>query len=127
MSITPDQPTVLVMDDDEDVRFIAEIMLNRIGLNTVFAESGTEALVLYDKSISEGKRFHAVILDLNIPGRMGGEETIKLLRDRDPDVKAFVSCGNPYDPVMENPSAYGFRGSIPKPFLTEHLQILLEK
>lgn len=127
MTATIDQPTVLVMDDDEDVRFIAGVMLNRIGLHAVFAESGAEAVELFKRQISEGRRFHAVILDLNIPGNMGGAETIKILREIDPDVRGYISCGNPYDPVMENPAAYGFAGAIPKPFLTEHLQALLEK
>lgn len=127
MTDTLDQPTVLVMDDDEDVRFIAGVMLNRMGLHAVFAESGAEAVELYSRQISEGKRFHAVILDRNIPGNIGGEETIKLLREIDPDVRAYISCGNPYDPVMENPAAYGFAGAIPKPFLSEHIQALLEQ
>jgi DNA-binding NtrC family response regulator len=127
MTINPDQLTVLVMDDDEDVRFIAGIMLNRIGMHAVFAESGSEAVHLYRTSVAEGKRYHAVILDLNIPGKMGGEEAVKLLKEIDPEVKAYVSCGNPYDPAMENPVEHGFLGAIPKPFLTEHIKTLLEK
>jgi len=115
------------MDDDEDVRFIAGIILNRIGLNVVFAECGTEAVELFKKALADGQRYHAVILDLNIPGKMGGEEAVKILKEMDPDIDAYVTCGNPFDPVMENPAAFGFKGSIPKPFLTEHLQILLEK
>jgi CheY-like chemotaxis protein len=122
-----DKPTVLVMDDDDDVRFIAGIMLNRIGFNTVFAECGSEAVELYTRAIADGHPFHAVILDLNIPGKMGGEEAVKILKKLDPDLNAYVSCGNPYDPVMEDPPAFGFKGAIPKPFLPEHIQILLEK
>lgn len=113
------------MDDDEDVRFIAGIMLKRLGLNAVFAESGSEAIDLYRKGLAEGVRFRAVILDMNIPGSMGGEEAIKILREIDPEIKAYVSCGNPYDPVMEEPTAYGFIGAIPKPFHADQLQILL--
>lgn len=125
MDTTTDHSTVLVMDDDEDVRFIAGIMLKRLDLNAVFAESGTEAVACYQKALSEGKRFCAVILDLNIPGNMGGEEAVKLLRAIDPEVKAYVSCGNPYDPVMEDPTAYGFIGAISKPFHADQLQLLL--
>ena len=125
METVTEHTTVLVMDDDEDVRFIAGIMLKRLGLNAVFAETGNEAIDLYRKAFSQGVRFCAFILDLNIPGSMGGEETVKILREIDPDVMAYVSCGNPFDPVMENPATYGFIGAIPKPFHADHLQTLL--
>ena len=127
MASTFENPTVLVMDDDEDVRFIAGIMLKRLGLEAVFAESGDEAIDIFRTGISEGKSFCAVILDLNVPGRMGGQEAVSMLREIDPDVRAYVSCGNPYDPVMEDPTSYGFIGAISKPFHANQLQILLEK
>ncbi|MBT0665686.1 response regulator [Geobacter pelophilus] len=120
-----EQPTVLVMDDDEDVRFIAAIMLKRIGFNVDFAENGKDAVVMYQSKLHSGSRYHAVILDLNVPGGMGGEEAVKLLKEIDPAVAAYVSCGNPFDPAMDDPASHGFRGAIAKPFLPEHLQVLL--
>ncbi|GAM07779.1 response regulator receiver protein [Geobacter sp. OR-1] len=127
MENTTDQPTVLVMDDDEDVRFIAAIMLKRIGFNVDFAENGQEAVDMYRSGLHAGTRYHAVILDLNVPGGMGGEEAVRLLKEIDPDVAAYVSCGNPFDPAMDDPAGHGFRGAIAKPFLPEHLHILLEQ
>ena len=56
---------------------------------------------------------------------MGGKDALSLLLQLDPDIVAYVSCGNPYDPVVENPSAFGFRGAINKPFLFEQLKRLL--
>ncbi len=119
--------TILVMDDDEDVRFIAAIMLKRLGILTEFAETGLEAVSLYRQAMTEGRPYHAVILDLNVPGAMGGLEALQRLKEIDPYVTAYVSCGNPFDPVMDEPAAYGFQGAINKPFLPEHLQILLSR
>jgi len=113
------------MDDDEDVRFIAGILLKRLGFVAEFAETGSEAVRLYQHAIAEGRRYHAVILDLNVPGAMGGLEAVQQLKGIDPEVRAYVSCGNPFDPVMDDPSAFGFNGAINKPFMPEHLQILL--
>lgn len=120
-------PIVLVMDDDEDVRFIAALMLKRIGFEADFAVNGLEAVEKYRSSMSGGPRYRAVILDLNIPGSMGGQEAVHLLREIDPEVIAYVSCGNPFDPAMDDPAAFGFRGAIAKPFLPEQLQALLEQ
>jgi hypothetical protein len=56
---------------------------------------------------------------------MGGQEALTRLIEIDPEIVAYVSCGNPYDPVVENPSAYGFKGSVSKPFIPEQLKVLL--
>jgi CheY-like chemotaxis protein len=125
MSDSPKVPTILVMDDDEDVRFIAELMLSRLGFAVVPATRGTEAIERYREALDAGIRFHAVILDINIPGSMGGGEVLGRLKEIDPQVKAFISSGNPFDPLMVNPAAFGFAGAIAKPFLIEKLRILL--
>ena len=127
MNSAPERPTILVMDDDEDVRFIAELMLQRMGFAVEFAENGAEAMTLYRQALVSGRRYHAVILDLNVPGGFGGREVIGQLKEIDPDITAFVACGNPYDPVVENPGSFGFKGAVTKPFLPENLQALLEQ
>jgi CheY-like chemotaxis protein len=125
MSYSPTVPTILIMDDDEDVRFIAELMLNRLGFAVVPAISGTEVIERYREALEAGLRFHAVILDVNIPGSMGGGEVLGRLKAIDPQVTAFISSGNPFDPLMVNPASFGFAGAIAKPFLTEKLRTLL--
>ena len=124
-SDTPAKPRILVMDDDEDVRFIADFMLQRLGCSVVLTASGIEAIERYKESLAEGMRFHAVILDINIPGSMGGHEVFKQLQAIDPMVTAFISSGNPFDPIMESPTSFGFAGAIAKPFIAENLRILL--
>lgn len=127
MSEQPEKPVVMVMDDDEDVRFIAEIILKKLGFAVEFAKCGQEAIEIWEKALSAGVHYKAAILDLNVPGRMGGQEALARLIEIDPEIVAYVSCGNPYDPVVENPAAYGFKGAISKPFMPEQLKVLLEE
>jgi len=117
-------PTILVMDDDEDVRFIAELMLVRLGFAVVLTAQGPEAIELYREALVAGRRFHAVILDINIPGGMGGGEVLGHLQEIDPQVNAYISSGDPFDPLMVHPAAFGFSGAIAKPFLSENLRVL---
>lgn len=117
--------SILVMDDDEDVRFIAEFMLKRMGFSVELTSRGSEAVECYQKALDAGLPYHAVILDVNIPGGMGGHEVLRQLLSLDPNVNAYISSGNPFDPVMADPAAFGFKGAISKPFLLENLQILL--
>ncbi|HJV34169.1 response regulator [Geomonas sp.] len=107
---------VLVMDDDEMVRFVAGETLKRYGFEVEFANDGSEAVKIYREHRDAGTPFAAVILDLNIPGGMGGAETMKQLLEFDPAAKGFVSSGRTDDPIMMNYQTYGFSGTIEKPY-----------
>jgi len=107
---------VLVMDDDEMVRFVAGETLKRYGFAVEFASDGVEAVELYRERHLAGVPFAAVILDLNIPGGMGGEEAMQLLLAIDPQAKGYVSSGRTDDPVMVNFRDFGFSGTIEKPY-----------
>lgn len=105
----------LVMDDEQDVRQVLGLMLKKLGYIPDFAVNGQEALKKYKKSIADSNPFDLVIMDLTIPGGMGGRETIEKLRAFKPDIKAIVSSGYCDDPVMANYTQYGFDGVVPKP------------
>ena len=107
---------VLVMDDDEMVRFVAGETLKRYGFQVEFAGDGLQAVELYRERLLEGVPFVAVILDLNIPGGMGGEEAMLRLLEIDPAAKGYVSSGRTDDPVMVNFRDFGFSGTIEKPY-----------
>ena len=107
---------VLVMDDDEMVRFVAGETLKRYGFEVEFASDGAQAVELYRERRLAGNPFVAVILDLNIPGGMGGEEAMQLLLEIDPAAKGYVSSGRTDDPVMVNFRNFGFSGTIEKPY-----------
>lgn len=116
---------VLVMDDEELVRNVAREMLEMIGYEVEFARDGLEALEKYRLAKGSGKVFDCVILDLTVPGGMGGRELIKELIKIDSGVKAIVSSGYSNDPIMGNYRDYGFSGVVPKPYKIKELSKVL--
>ena len=112
---------VLVMDDDQDIRGIAQGMLEELGYTVDFAEHGAQAVALYRQRKEQGIPFLAAILDLTIPGGMGGKETIARLLEIDPGVKAVVSSGYSNDPVMANYLDYGFSAVLSKPYRPQEM------
>jgi CheY-like chemotaxis protein/anti-sigma regulatory factor (Ser/Thr protein kinase) len=116
---------VLVMDDEELVRVVAGEMLEIIGYEVEFARDGLEAVEKYRESKKRGEVFDCVILDLTVPGGMGGRELIKELIKIDSGVKAIVSSGYSNDPIMANCRDYGFSGVVPKPYKIKELSKVL--
>lgn len=107
---------ILFMDDEEPIRNLAAEMLSLLGYEVILAKDGDEALDLYIAAKESAKPFSAVIMDLTVPGGMGGKETIRRLQKLDPDVKAIVSSGYSNDPVMAEYEKHGFGGVVVKPF-----------
>jgi len=115
---------VLIMDDEALVREVAGKMLERLGYEVEAAANGREALMIYKQAIDSGQPLDLVILDLTVPGGMGGEETLRHLQELDPDVRAIVTSGYTNDPRMVDFRKYGFQEAVVKPF---HLQELARK
>jgi two-component system cell cycle sensor histidine kinase/response regulator CckA len=118
---------ILVMDDDPLVREVMDKMLRKLGYEPVFAQEGREALELYARGQASGEPFAAVILDLTIPGGMGGTEAIQHLLAQDPQVKAVVSSGYADDTIMADFKAFGFQGVIAKPYRLADLARVLQE
>lgn len=97
------------------MRVFAGRVLTSIGYEVESARDGAEALELYRQAQGLGKPFDAVIMDLTIPGGMGGKEAIRELLKIDPGVRAIVSSGYSTDPVMAKFGEYGFRRVVAKP------------
>ncbi|HEX9020449.1 MAG TPA: PAS domain S-box protein [Nitrospirota bacterium] len=112
----PGSGRILIMDDEEAVRSVAAEMLKSLGYEVEVAKDGEEAITLYAESKKSGKGFHAVIMDLTVPGGMGGKDAVKKLLDIDPAVKAIVSSGYSNDEIMADHKKYGFTGMIAKPY-----------
>jgi CheY-like chemotaxis protein len=118
---------ILVMDDDKNIREINRLMLMEIGYEVELAKNGEEAIKAYRDSIIQNNIFDAVIIDLTIRGGMGGKETIAELLEIDKNVNAIVVSGYSSDSVMNDCKAYGFKGSIKKPYNLEQLANVLNK
>jgi PAS domain S-box-containing protein len=121
------QGKILVMDDQPSLRKIVGRMLEELGYESEVAEDGAEAIRLVEEAQETERPFDAVILDLTIPGGMGGKEVIEKLLDIDPELKAIVSSGYSDDPVLSNSQEYGFMGMIPKPFESRSLGKVLHE
>ncbi|HSN55718.1 MAG TPA: response regulator, partial [Candidatus Sulfomarinibacteraceae bacterium] len=107
---------LLVMDDDDAVRSAAAELLETIGYEVETAADGGEAVALYARALESERPFDAVVLDLTVPGGIGGRETMTRLLDLDPEVKAIVSSGYSTDPVMASFREHGFAGVAVKPY-----------
>jgi len=118
---------VLVMDDEKHVRDTAASMLSIIGYEFITAIDGAGTIEIYKEAMSSDNSFDAIILDLTIPGGMGGKETIQRLMEIDPEAKAIVSSGYSSDPILANFRKYGFMGFIPKPYGIQELSEVLHR
>ncbi|HPG40633.1 MAG TPA: response regulator [bacterium] len=118
---------ILIMDDEDAVLSVLENFLTVSGYEVELAKDGADAINLYEQALSAGNPFRVVIMDLTVPGGIGGKEAISKLREIDPNVKAIVASGYSNDPVMANYKDYGFSGILGKPFKIKELSRVLHE
>ena len=124
-SIITGKGRILLMDDDKIIREAVGEMLDSIGYESDCAKDGAEAIELYKQSKESNNLYAAIILDLTVPGGMGGKEAVQKLCKIDPDIKAIVSSGYSHDPIMANFRQYGFSGVIAKPYKMQELSKII--
>jgi PAS domain S-box-containing protein len=107
---------VLIVDDEEAIRVLVDFTLSHLGYEVYQAATALEGVNIYQQKLEAGERFDAVILDLTLPGGMGGKEALKKLIEIDPTVNAIVSSGYATDATMSRYQDFGFRGVIAKPY-----------
>ncbi|MFN3242009.1 MAG: ATP-binding protein [Planctomycetota bacterium] len=114
--LLPKGRRVLCMDDDASIRAFLRSSLTTLGHHPHLVSDGTEAIAVYRHARDRGRPFDFVLLDMTIPGGMGGVETLERLRELDPDVVAVAATGYSTDPVLDEFRRHGFVASLGKPF-----------
>jgi CheY-like chemotaxis protein len=112
---------VLVMDDEPAVRRVAMTMLTRLGYEVAGAADGGEAVSLARAASERGEPFDLLLMDLTVPGGMGGAEAMERIRAIDPTAVGVATSGYSNDPVMASCADYGFAGSVAKPYTVADL------
>jgi CheY-like chemotaxis protein len=112
---------ILVMDDEEMIRDAGGGILSHLGYEVEFARDGAEAIEIYKQAKESDQPFDVVIIDLTIPGAMGGKEAIQKLLVIDPEIKAIVSSGYSNGSIITDFKQYGFSAILPKPYEVKEL------
>ncbi len=113
--------TIIIMDDDQNVVDVVDHQLSHLGYQVISVENSQELIMLFNLAEETGLRFDMIVLDLTIPGDIGGEISLKKVRDIDPGIKAIVFSGYSNNPVMAAYREFGFNGKVGKPFLVSEL------
>ena len=116
---------ILVLDDDEDIRLLLARMLSELGYDSDGVAEGRQAIEAYERARAEKRPYAATILDLTIPGGMGGLEAFSRLREIDPEVRGIVSSGYSDDPVLADYRRHGLAGRLEKPYDADLLRDVL--
>ncbi|KAA3608942.1 MAG: response regulator [Candidatus Scalindua sp. AMX11] len=123
--MTVSKGKVLIMDDEEPIRYTTGRLLDIMGYDSLIAGNGFEAIQLYKKEMENGRPFDAIILDLIIPGGMGGKEAMEKLLEMDKNVKVILTSGYLGDPILSSYREHGFAGVVLKPYAIEELDRIL--
>lgn len=118
---------ILILDDETLVLEVGRELLGYLGYAATTAQSGKEAVSLFNQAIELKEPFDAVILDLIVPGGMGGTEVVQELLRADPGVKAIISSGYLTDPIIQNYKEYGFAEVLTKPYDAGELERKIHK
>jgi two-component system, cell cycle sensor histidine kinase and response regulator CckA len=112
---------ILLMDDEESILQSTGMLLRRLGYIVETTRNGNEAVERYREALKKSEPFDLCIMDLTVPGGMGGLEAREKIAELDPDVRAIVSSGYSDDPIMSEFTRYGFIGVLVKPYYFNEL------
>ena len=123
----PVKGKILVMDDEDIILKMCKEILLALGYAATVVSTGTKAVAAYQQAMKDGNPFHAAILDITIPGGMGGEETAAAIHRIDPQAKLIVSSGYATSPIISSPADYGFCDVLVKPYQVQVVAETLER
>ena len=116
---------VLVMDDESSIRTLAINMLEFLGYEAEVVDGGTAAVERFAAALKDGRPFDIVMLDLVVPGDIGGKEAVGRLTGMDPSIKAILVSGYAQDSALTEFRDHGFQAAITKPFTLQELSSTL--
>ncbi len=118
---------ILALDNDPIIRNMLTKISTYLGYSIITTKNGSDTISAYKKAAEQAQGFDVVIVDLSIPGDIGGTEVLKALLDIDPNVKAIISSGCDKAPAIDQYDQFGFVAAIRKPYnLTELSEILYD-
>lgn len=118
---------ILIMDDNEMVQNLIKTMLVHMGHEVVLSTNGEEAIKLYQESLNTASPFDLIIMDLTIPGGMGGKDAVLEIHKINPEARVIVSSGYSNDPIMANCTEYGFCAALTKPYQLQQLSQVISR
>ena len=107
---------ILVLDDQAVIRKILDTILGKLGFDVTFTVEGRETVAAYKTRLAQKRPYDVVILDLTIPGGMGGREVSEKILTMDPAAKIIISSGYASDPIMSNYEEFGIKAIVAKPY-----------
>jgi CheY-like chemotaxis protein len=113
---------VLLLDDEADIRSTASRIFRHLGHEVSTAADGREVIAACRNATHSDKPFDLLLLDLTIPGGMGGRETLEEILRFAPETRAIVTSGYSQDDVMAHYRDHGFHAALQKPFSLEELR-----
>jgi two-component system cell cycle sensor histidine kinase/response regulator CckA len=117
---------VLFMDDDDHICALTAAMLQSLDYKFDIAKNGEDAIAFYKRYLNIGRPYDAVIMDLTVVGGLGGEETFRVLRELDSEVRAIVSTGYDNEDMARQYLDMGFCGYLTKPYRVADLGKVLK-
>jgi len=111
-----------VIDDEETIRAVAKVMMEKMGFNVITAEDGRAGVKLFEQ-LSKDITF--VLLDMTMP-HMNGEETFRELRKIKKNVRVILSSGYSQQSALAQFTGKGLAGFIQKPYQYKELMALVK-
>ncbi len=118
---------ILAMDDEPGIRALLSAALQHFGYKATTVADGADAVREYRRALEAQEPYSAVIMDLTVPGGMGGKETMQALKEIDPAVRGIVSSGYSTDPAIVDFQQFGFVARVDKPYRIQELGAILRQ
>jgi len=115
------------MDDDKVIREMLSRMLKMLGCETSSTSDGLQTISRYKEALQQQNPFDIIIMDLTIPGGMGGKQAVQKILEINKNAKVIVSSGYASGSVLANYKSYGFVDLVDKPYTVDKLKKVIDR